>query len=265
MTCFAVVLVVVAGCSSTDPGTASPGVDAGVDALASLDGGLEAETGQDAGHETGKDAAVDTVADSPQADALTEAPDSPLDAPGEADAPSQADGPEEAAAPSVCAPPGPAGNVADCSSLCTSYCEPACSGAGLPGGVGTCDPYLTCDAANPISLSAPIERAFVLPAETGVHQGTNGTNILCAATCGQNTSFAFRLALGHCVKLTSSGGRAFIEDKADCSKASECAIVQGSQYGTVVRVLAPSSAPAAWVFAQVDESWSGHPCPYSCP
>lgn len=254
-------VLAVMGCSSSEApsqGQPQPGAEAGVDAQ--TDGGLDAE----AGHEAGKDAVSEEEPDSSEVDSPTEAPDSPEDASTDGDAQTPVDAPEEAAAPGPCQPPGPVGNVADCSSLCTTYCEPACPGGGLPGGTGTCNPYLTCDASDPISLSAPVDRAFVLPAETGVHQGLDDTGVTCKPTCGSATSFAFSVGLGHCAKLTSSGGRTFLEDKADCSTASECLVVQGSQSGTLVRVLGSGNGPA-WVYAQVDESWSGHPCPYSCP
>jgi hypothetical protein len=193
------VALVMVGCSSSDPATVSQTVDGGIDAEA----GQEAEAGheawKDAGLDSGLDSGLDVAPDhSPeaQADSPTDAPDSPQDAATEADAQTQVDAPEEVAAPGACSPPGPPGNVADCSSLCTTYCEPACPGGGLPGGAGTCNPYLTCDASDPIW--------------------------------------------------------------------SECLVVQGSQAGAVVRVLGTGNGPA-WVYAQVDESWSGHPCPYSCP
>lgn len=256
--------LVMVGCSSSDPATVSQTVDGGIDAEA----GQETEAGHEAWKDAGLDSGLDVAPDhSPeaQADSPTDAPDSPQDAATEADAQTPVDAPEEAAAPGACSPPGPPGNVADCSSLCTTYCEPACPGGGLPGGAGTCNPYLTCDASDPIWLTSPAERAFVLPVETGVHQGMDGTGVTCGKTCSRVTSFAFHVALGHCAKLTNSGGRAFLEDKADCLTASECMVVQGSQAGTVVRVLSIDDAPAAWVSAQVDESWTGHPCPYSCP
>lgn len=255
------VALVMVGCSSSDEpssGQPQPGAEAGVDAH--TDGGLEAETG----HEAGRDAAPDAVADSSESDSPTDTPDSPQDAPTDTDAQTPVDAPAEAAVPGACSPPGPSGNVADCSSLCSSYCEPACPGGGLPGGGGSCNPYLTCDASDPIWLTSPVERAFVLPAETGVHQGLDGNGVTCKTTCGTVTSFAFHVVLGHCAKFTNSGGRTFLDDKAECSKASECLVVQGSQAGAVVRVLGTGNGPA-WVYAQVDESWSGHPCPYSCP
>lgn len=260
-------VAMVMGCSSSPessgPEQDQPVADAGVEG--SSEAGTEAgkDAGKDAAPETSEDAAAEASDDAP-ADSPTEAPDSPVDAPTEADVQAPIDAPAEAAAPGPCQPPGPVGNVADCSSLCSTYCTPACAGSGLPGGTGTCDPYLTCSEANPISLSAPVERAFVLPAESSQHQGLDGTGVTCAKVCSRVTSFAFSVGLGHCAKLTSSGGRTFLEG-ADCSKSSECLVVQGSQAGTVVRVLALDDAPAAWVSAQIDESWSGHPCPYSCP
>lgn len=261
-------VAMVMGCSSSPessgPEQDQPVADAGVEG--SSEAGTEAgkDAGKDAAPETSEDAAAEASDDAP-ADSPTEAPDSPVDAPTEADVQAPIDAPAEAAAPGACSPPGPPGNVADCSSLCSTYCEPACTGSGLPGGTGTCNPYLTCDASDPIWLTSPAERAFVLPAETGVHQGLDGNGVTCKTTCGTVTSFAFHVVLGHCAKFTNSGGRSFLQEGADCSSASECLVVQGSQAGTVVRVLGLDDAPAAWVSVQVDESWSGHPCPYSCP
>jgi hypothetical protein len=270
---LSVAVVLLVGCSAdaepTIYGTA--GTDSGVDATA--DAGQEAGedtatdtgAGGDVAQEVGSDAHQDVAADE-GADVHDAAEDVTTDAPVDAVVDSFVD-----SGPDPCEPPSPVGATSG-----GRYCTDECGFGPYGTAVSECAPYVECSSDYAESMAGRTDFSVLLPAEHQVHDGLDGNGVACELECGRVVSYAVPIPAGWCARFTSSGTRSFAVEPpttaVQCADVADCLIVPSTPgnppaipSGAVVLALGAVDAPLAWVRAELDEDWSGHPCSLACP